>query len=146
MDDIDIERALQEELDALSLDETLSNIDDDDDDDVIGNESEDYHHIDEREGENLIEETRAHLERAMKERLAAFENEINKNFKCYEIDYDEIDDLLKKPIGNIEEEIEINVAKNCGIEREELNQVRIILIFCSKMMLIFDLDSTKYQR
>ena len=71
----------------------------------------------------MLEETRANLERAMKERLTAFDNEINMNFKRYEIDYDEIDDLLKKPIGNSEQEIEVNVAKNCGIEREELSQV-----------------------
>ena len=121
-DDLDIERALQEELDALSLDEALSSMADDDDD-VIGNEPTDYHHIDEGAAEKMLEETRANLERAMKERLRAFENEINMNFKRYEIDYDEIDDLLKKSIGNSEQEIEVNVAKNCGIEREELSQV-----------------------
>ena len=123
MDDVDIDRILQEELDALSLhDETMDDIHSDDDEDIY--QQRDYR-LDEQEAERMLQETRDHLECAMKERLAAFQNEVNMNFKRFEIDYDEIDELLKKPVGNINEEIQTNVAQHCGIERVELDQVRV---------------------
>jgi len=114
-DDADLDRLIQEELDALSLDEPI--------DDVNVNEDETKETTDSHEGEEEINETRRILERDMRERLAAFENEINSNFHRYEIDYSEIDELLQKPVGGYENEIQSKVAQNCGIEREELDRV-----------------------
>lgn len=117
-DDIDIERLLQEELDALSLDEPGEETEPDDNHEY----NFDFEEEEEKAQKN-IQESREQLELAMKERLVAFENEIQQNMKRYEIDYDEIDELLKKPIGNTEDEIENNVARECGINRDELNRV-----------------------
>lgn len=114
MDDIDIDKLIQEELDALSLDDPI-----DDDDDIDDNENI----INDTEDEEVISETRRNLERDMHERLAAFENEIKLNLDRYEIDYTEIDELLQKPIGGNENEIQTNAARECGIEPEELDRV-----------------------
>lgn len=115
-DDSDIDRLLQEELDAMSGDDVNDENFSDDNDDYTGN-------IPQQEAEQIVNDTRDQLERAMQERLAAFENEINMNFKRYEIDYDEIDQLLQKPSGNNDHDIQTNVARECGIEREELDRV-----------------------
>lgn len=111
-DEIELNKLIQEELDTLSLDESIDDIVDD-------NENETNHINNEQE----IIDTRRNLERDMQERLAAFENEVKMNFNRYEIDYSEIDELLQKPIGENENEIQTNVARQCGIEREELDQV-----------------------
>jgi hypothetical protein len=116
-DDSDIDRLLQEELDAMSEgDANDENFMDDNDDYIESN-------IPQQEAEQIVNETRDQLERAMQERLAAFQNEINMNFKRYEIDYDEIDQLLQKPSGNNDHDIQTNVARECGIERDELDRV-----------------------
>ena len=116
-DDSDRDRILQEELDAMSSgDASEENFADENDDDTDS--------ISEQAVEQMVNDTRDQLERAMKERLAAFENEINMNFKRYEIDYDEIDELLQKPTGNNDHDIQTNVARECGIERVELDRVR----------------------
>jgi hypothetical protein len=111
-DEIELNKLIQEELDTLSLDESIDDIVDD-------NENETNHINNEQE----IIDTRRNLERDMQERLTAFENEVKMNFNRYEIDYSEIDELLQKPIGENENEIQTNVARQCGIEREELDQV-----------------------
>jgi hypothetical protein len=111
-DEIELDKLIQEELDTLSFDESIDDIVDD-------NENETNHINNEQE----IIDTRRNLERDMQERLAAFENEVKMNFNRYEIDYSEIDELLQKPIGENENEIQTNVARQCGIEREELDQV-----------------------
>ena len=115
-DDSDIDRLLQEELDAMSVGDVNDENFSDESDDYTGN-------IPQHEAEQIVNDTRDQLERAMQERLAAFENEINMNFKRYEIDYDEIDQLLQKPSGNNDHDIQTNVARECGIEREELDRV-----------------------
>jgi len=111
-DEIEIDKLIQEELDALILDDSIDDIVDDNE-----NNRKDI------EDEQVINETRRNLERDMQERLTAFENEIKANFDRYEIDYSEIDELLQKPIGENENEIQTNVARQCGIEREELDRV-----------------------
>jgi len=111
-DEIDIDKIIQEELDALTFDDPIEDIIDDNQND-----------IEDIEPEQEINETRRNLEREMHERLAAFENEIKVNLNRYEIDYSEIDELLQKPIGENENEIQTNVARECGIEREELDRV-----------------------
>jgi DNA-binding transcriptional regulator GbsR (MarR family) len=111
-DEIDIDKIIQEELDALTFDDPIEDIIDDNQND-----------IEDIEPEQEINETRRNLEREMHERLAAFENEIKVNLNRYEIDYSEIDELLQKPIGENEKEIQTNVARECGIEREELDRV-----------------------
>jgi len=111
-DEIDIDKIIQEELDALTFDDPI--------DDIIDDNQNDIEDI---EPEQEINETRRNLEREMHERLAAFENEIKVNLNRYEIDYSEIDELLQKPIGENENEIQTNVARECGIEREELDRV-----------------------
>jgi hypothetical protein len=134
-DDIDLDKLIQDELDTLSLDEPIDDIVDD-------NNDNDTNHLNDEEE---IIETRRNLERDMQERLAAFENEIRINFNRYEIDYSEIDELLQKPIGNNENEIQTNVARQCGIEREELDQVwnKIFIDLLIKQYAY--LDFTKYQ-
>jgi hypothetical protein len=134
-DDIDLDKLIQDELDSLSLDEPIDDIVDD-------NNDNDTNHLNDEEE---IIETRRNLERDMQERLAAFENEIKINFNRYEIDYSEIDELLQKPIGNNENEIQTNVARQCGIEREELDQVwnKIFIDLLIKQYAY--LDFTKYQ-
>jgi hypothetical protein len=134
-DDIDLDKLIQDELDTLSLDEPIDDIVDD-------NNDNDTNHLNDEEE---IIETRRNLERDMQERLAAFENEIKINFNRYEIDYSEIDELLQKPIGNNENEIQTNVARQCGIEREELDQVwnKIFIDLLIKQYAY--LDFTKYQ-
>jgi len=134
-DDIDLDKLIQDELDTLSLDEPIDDIVDD-------NNDNDTNHLNDEEE---IIETRRNLERDMQERLAAFENEIQMNFNRYEIDYSEIDELLHKPIGNNENEIQTNVARQCGIEREELDQVwnKIFIDLLIKQYAY--LDFTKYQ-
>ena len=113
--DRDRDRSLQDELDAMSLDDPM--------DDELS-EGEDYRdEIPAVEIERMMHDTREQLERAMQERLAAFANEINVDFKRYEIDYSEIDEMLHKPIENSEDDIQINVARHCGIERDELDRV-----------------------
>jgi len=112
MDDTDIDKLIQEELDTISLDDPIEDLVDD-------NENE----INDIEDEEVITETRRNLEREMHERLTAFENEIKANLDRYEIDYTESDELLQKPIGESDNEIQTNVAKECGIEREELDRV-----------------------
>jgi len=111
-DEIEIDKLIQEELDALILDDSI--------DDIVDNNENNTKDI---EDEQVINETRRNLERDMQERLTAFENEIKANFDRYEIDYSEIDELLQKPIGENENEIQTNVARECGIEREELDRV-----------------------
>lgn len=111
-DDLDIDKLIQEELDALSLDGSLEDLSDDDKTDTK-----------EVEDEQVINETRRNLERQMYERLAAFEKESKVNIDRCEIDYSEIDELLQKPIGENEKDIQTNVARECGIEREELDRV-----------------------
>jgi hypothetical protein len=111
-DEIDMDKLIQEELDALILDDSI--------DDIVDDNENDIKYI---EDEEIINETRRNLERDMHERLAAFENEIKVNFDRYEIDYTEIDELLQKPIGENENDIQTNVARECGIEREELDRV-----------------------
>ena len=139
---VDINRVLQEELDALSLDDPMEeNLSEDED------EANDLGHTDEQQVTQLMNETKDQLERAMQERLAAFEHEINMNFKRYEIDYDEIDDLLQKPTQNNEQQIQSNVARECGIEREELDRVRQwTKIRFEKCQFLYLIDSSKYQR
>lgn len=113
---VDFDRILQEELDAISLD--------DETEESVSDEENQYDYkIEEEQAQLLINETRERLESAMKERLAAFENEMKMNMKLYEIDYDEIDELLQKPIGNYEQEIENNVARHFGIEQVEVHRV-----------------------
>lgn len=111
-DELDIDRIIQSELDALSLDDPIDDIADDIENDTkeIGNEE-------------VINETRRNLERDMHERLAAFKNEVKTDLERYEIDYSEIDELLKKPVGHNENDIQENVAQTCGIERDELERV-----------------------
>ena len=115
-DEADLDKLIQEELDALSLD---GSIDDNDDENENDNENDTTRINDEEE----ITETRRILEHQMQERLAAFEKEVKTNLDRYEIDYSEIDELLQKPIGDHEHDIQTNVARECGIEREELDQV-----------------------
>ncbi|CAF4062251.1 unnamed protein product, partial [Adineta steineri] len=117
-DDYDLDKLIQEELDALSLDGSIDDGDDDDEDDK--NNENDTKAI---ESEEVLNETRQKLEREMHERLAAFENEVNVNMDRCIIDYSEIDELLKKPIGNNEKDIQTNVARACGIDREELDRI-----------------------
>jgi hypothetical protein len=115
-DETDLDKLIQEELDTLSLDGSI--------DDTVDENENDYDNDTTRtNNEEEIIETRRNLEHNMQERLAAFENEVNMNLDRYEIDYSEIDELLQKPIGNNEHDIQTNVAQQCGIEREELNQV-----------------------
>jgi hypothetical protein len=111
-DELDIDKLVQYELDALTLDDSIEDIADDNEDDAK-----------EVEDEQVITETRRNLEREMHERLAAFENEIKVNFNRYEIDYSEIDELLQKPTDENENDIQTNVARECGIQREELDRV-----------------------
>ena len=112
MDDVDLDKLIQEELDALNLDDPVEeNIDDDD-----------VKYPDDDQDEELLR--RQHnLEHQMQERLLAFENEVKSNLDRYDIDYTEIDQLLQKPIGTNDEEIQTNVAREFGIERNELEQV-----------------------
>lgn len=112
MDDVDLDKLIQEELDALNLDDPVEeNIDDDD-----------VKYPDDDQDEELLR--RQHnLEHQMQERLLAFENEVKTNLDRYDIDYTEIDQLLQKPIGTNDEEIQTNVAREFGIERNELEQV-----------------------
>ena len=116
--DRDRDRSLQEELDAMSLDDPVGDELSEGDEDGYPDE------IPAVEIDRMMHDTREQLERAMQERLAAFENEINVDFKRYEIDYSEIDEMLHKPIENSEDDIQINVARHCGIERDELDRVR----------------------
>jgi len=111
-DELDIDKLIQAELDALILDDSIDDLSDDDQTDTK-----------EIEDEQVINETGRDLEREMNERLAAFENEIKVNLNRYEIDYTEIDELLQKPIGENDNDIQTNVARECGIEREELDRV-----------------------
>jgi len=111
-DEIDIDKLIQDELDTLTLDDSI--------DDMVDDNQNDTEDI---EDEQAISETRRKLEHDMHERLAAFENEIKVSFERYEIDYTEIDELLQKPIGDNENDIQTNVARECGIEREELDRV-----------------------
>ena len=111
-EELDLDKLIQYELDALTLDESIEDITDD-------NESDPKEFEDEQD----INETKRNLERDMHERLAAFENEIKVNFDRYEIDYTEIDELLQKPIDQNENDIQTNVARECGIQREELDRV-----------------------
>jgi hypothetical protein len=111
-DELDLDKLIQYELDALTLDESIEDITDD-------NENDTKEFDDEQE----INETKRTLERDMHERLAAFENEIKANFDRYEIDYSEIDELLQKPSDQNENDIQTNVARECGIQREELDRV-----------------------
>jgi hypothetical protein len=111
-DELDIDKLVQYELDALTLDDSIEDIADDNENDAK-----------EVEDEQVIIETRRNLEREMHERLAAFENEIKVNFNRYEIDYSEIDELLQKPTDENENDIQTNVARECGIQREELDRV-----------------------
>ncbi|CAF3397583.1 unnamed protein product [Rotaria sp. Silwood1] len=111
-DELDIDKLVQYELDALILDDSI--------DDVIDDNQIDTKEI---EDEQIINETKRNLERDMHERLAAFENEVKVNLERYEIDYSEIDELLQKPIGQYENDIQTNVARECGIEREELERI-----------------------
>jgi hypothetical protein len=111
-DELDIDKLIQAELDALVLDESIDGLSDDDETDTK-----------EVVDEQVINETNRDLEREMHERLAAFENEIKVNLNRYEIDYSEIDELLQKPIGENDNDIQTNVARECGIEREELDRV-----------------------
>lgn len=113
-DELDIEKLVQYELDAISLDDTIEDTVDDDAE-INTNVIED---------ESNVSETRRNLEREMHERLAAFENEVKANLDRYDIDYSEIDELLKKPVGNYEDEIQKNVARQCGMEPEELERVK----------------------
>ncbi|CAF3723555.1 unnamed protein product, partial [Adineta steineri] len=117
-DDYDLDKLIQEELDALSLDGSIDDGDDDDEDDK--NNENDTKTI---ESEEILNETRQKLEREMHERLAAFENEVNVNMDRCIIDYSEIDELLKKPIGDNDKDIQTNVARACGIDREELDRI-----------------------
>jgi len=112
-DELDIDKIIQYELDTLTFDNTIEDFIDDDDEHVI-NEIED---------EQIVNETRRNLEHEMHERLAAFENEIKVNLNRFEIDYSEIDELLQKPSGENENDIQRNVARECGIDREELNRI-----------------------
>lgn len=111
------DRSLQDELDAMSLDDFM--------DGELSEVEDDANEIPAVEIERMMHETREQLERAMQERLAAFTNEINLDFKRYDIDYSEIDEMLHKPIENSEDAIQINVARHCGIERDELDRVRM---------------------
>jgi hypothetical protein len=111
-DETDLDKIIQEELDNLTFDDPIDELID-----------ENEYDIKEIEDEQVINETRRHLECEMHERLAAFEHEIKANFDRYEIDYSEIDELLQKPIGENENDIQTNVARECGIEREELDRV-----------------------
>ncbi|CAF3598690.1 unnamed protein product [Rotaria sordida] len=111
-DELDIAKLVQYELDALILDDSIDDINDDNQIDT-----------EEIEDKQIINETRQILEREMHERLAAFENEVKVNLERYEIDYSEIDELLQKPINKYENDIETNVARECGIEREELERI-----------------------
>ncbi|CAF5099380.1 unnamed protein product, partial [Rotaria sp. Silwood1] len=111
-DELDIDKLVQYELDALILDDSI--------DDVIDDNQIDTKEI---EDEQIINETKRNLERDMHERLVAFENEVKVNLERYEIDYSEIDELLQKPIGQYENDIQTNVARECGIEREELERI-----------------------
>ena len=108
-DDVDLDKLIQEELDALDLDDSVEEnlnetVADDDEEEVL--------------------RTQRDMERQMQERLLAFENDVKTNLDRYEIDYTEIDELLQKPIGTNDDEIQTNVARECGIEREELDRVR----------------------
>jgi hypothetical protein len=143
-DTIDIGRILQEELDALSVNDPTDEIyasDDDNDDDHYDRSTDDQEEM----IKQIMDETRDNLERAMRERLLAFEHEINTNFQRYEIDYDEIDQLLQRPMTNNDNEIQINVARNCGIERDVLTRVSQSMEYarCSCLLLynavVFDL-------
>jgi hypothetical protein len=109
-DEYDIDQEIQAELDAITDDDPI-------DDDIIDDD------IHEQEDEQTINETKRNLEDDMHERLAAFENEIKVNFERYEIDFSEIDELLQKPSGENENDIQTNVARQCGIDREELDRV-----------------------
>ncbi|CAF1252401.1 unnamed protein product [Rotaria magnacalcarata] len=118
-DELEIERLVQCELDAINLDDSIEDLvvgEDDDDND-------DRKYSTEIEDEQEINETRRTLERDMQERLAAFENEVKANLDRYDIDYSEIDELLQKPTGTYENDIQTNVARECGIEREELDRI-----------------------
>lgn len=115
-DEIDLDKLIQEELDALNLDEPIE--ENADDDDVRYPDRDD----DDNDEKQLLE-TQHNLERQMQERLLAFENEVKTNLDRYEIDFTEIDRLLQKPIGTNDDEIQTNVARECGIERDELDQV-----------------------
>lgn len=106
--DVDFDKLIQEELDALDLDDSVEeNVNE-----TVADEDE----------EELLR-TQRDMERQMQERLLAFENEVKTNLDRYEIDYKEIDELLQKPIGTDDDEIQTNVARECGIEREELDRV-----------------------
>ncbi|CAF2408190.1 unnamed protein product [Rotaria sp. Silwood2] len=134
-DELDIDKLVQYELDALILDDSI--------DDVIDDNPIDTNEI---EDEQIINETRRNLEREMHERLAAFENEVKVNLKRYEIDYSEIDELLQKPIGQYENDIETNVARECGIEREEVERIlHSINAEDPPLDSIIDSDSTEYE-
>lgn len=107
-DDVDLDRLIQEELDALDLNDSVE--------ENIGETVAD-------DDEEELLRTQRDMERQMQERLLAFENDVKTNLDRYEIDYTEIDELLQKPIGTNDDEIQTNVARECGIEREELDRV-----------------------
>ncbi|CAF1250746.1 unnamed protein product [Adineta ricciae] len=113
-DEADLDRLIQEELDALTLDGSLE------DDDGPTDRQTDTESV---EFKQDLSETRRNLEKQMLERLAAFQKESEVNVDRYEIDFTEIDELIKKPVGQNEKEIQNNVARQCGIEREELDRI-----------------------
>ncbi|UJR33019.1 hypothetical protein I4U23_020479 [Adineta vaga] len=115
-DEIDLDKLIQEELDAITLDGSLEDADDEDND----KEEMDTKPL---EREQVLNASRRNLEEEMHERLAAFEKEIQLNLNRCEIDFTEIDELLQKPVGESEKEIQTNVARHCGIEREELDRI-----------------------
>ncbi|CAF1380993.1 unnamed protein product, partial [Didymodactylos carnosus] len=114
-DDLDIDRIVQMELDAISLDY----------DDI--QQEQDYD-ID-KEDATLYEDistSRDELDRQMKERLEAFQNEIDSNFDTYKIDYDEINSLLERSTVNTQEidaQIQRKVANECGINEVQLRDM-----------------------
>ncbi|CAF0912178.1 unnamed protein product [Adineta ricciae] len=113
-DETDLDRLIQEELDALTLDGSLE------DDEDQTEQQTDTKPV---EFKQDLNETRRNLEKEMHERLAAFQKESEANVDRYDIDFTEIDELIKRPVGQSEKEIQNNVAHQCGIEREELDRI-----------------------
>lgn len=58
-----------------------------------------------------------------RKRLPSLDGSVESNSVSTSQRISEIDELLQKPIGINEDEIQTNVARKCGIEREELDRV-----------------------